>query len=308
MKKKFAFISLISILALVFSMPAFAGEGSDTIGACRLMPELRYSYYETPMVTDNWSFFDLLKEPVDVDWRAKEHSAVVGLTWGAMDNLDLYTFVGARICSELEATNDDFPTGTTTTGDFRAEFDLDTGFTCGLGVRGTFFRADNGFYVGGGASVTYALTHGHKDYEEYVDGTLIYDAIDNGFYYQEQNLAAVADLHAGWNFKNIGLTPYVGAEYRWNKAYVKEKYDFAYTPDHYDITFREQKPVGVYVGLDYRIGNRLNLNLEGHMINRWGGSFAVGYLFDICGKPEPYVPAPAPAPPIEPKLEPMSFK
>jgi hypothetical protein len=303
MIKKFAFVSFISLIVLALSLPVFAGEGSDTIGACKLQPELRYSYYETPMVTDNWPVLEYPGVPVDADWRAKEHSAVVNLTWGAMDNLDLYTFVGARIASTIEGTVDDYVDGPGTTTDWKMVFDLQSGFTCGLGVRATFFRADNGFYVGGGASVTYALTHGKKHYREYEGDTRTYDSIyDNNTYYQEQNLAAVADLHAGWTFKNIGLTPYIGAEYRWNKAYVKERYTDA-SGDR-DITFREQKPFGVYVGLDYRMKNGLYFNVESHMINRWGGSASVGYLFDICGAP--VAPPVIIEPVIEPKLEPMS--
>jgi hypothetical protein len=307
MLKKSLLISIVSLTLLIFTLPVFAGEGSDTIGACKLMPELRYSYYETPMVTNDWNFMDDAGLPFDADWRAKEHTAVVGLTWGAMDNLDLYTFVGARLASKIEATADDVnPAGPAPFGDFRADFEFNSSFTCGLGVRATFFRADNGFYVGGGTSVTYAVTTAKNHYREYVNDVRTYDSVSgDGLYYQEQNLAAVADLHAGWNFKNIGLTPYIGAEYRWNKAYVKER-DIADDDYDYDITFREQKPFGVYVGLDYLMKNGLYFNVEGHMINRWGGSASVGYVFDLCGAP--VAPPVIPAPPIEPKLEPMSMK
>ncbi len=300
-------IALATLFVVAFSVCAFAGEGSDTIGACKLMPELRYSYYEIPMVTDDWSF-TAQEEPFDVDWAAKEHSAVVNLTWGAFDNLDLYTFVGARICTDIEAISEGDVDVGVGLGDFRAEFDLGTGFTCGLGIRGTFWRSPGGFYVGAGASVVYAVTNGKRHYREYTDDILVTDSLDDfGFYYQEQNLAAVADFHVGWSFKNIGLTPYLGVEYRWNRAYVRGKSLAGPEPSPDEITFREKEPVGVYVGVDYLIGKRLNLNLEGHMINRWGGSFSVGYLFDICGKPEP-IPPVVPEPVIEPKLEPMSFK
>ncbi len=303
MMRKAFFVSLI---VLVFSLPALAGEGSDTIGACRLMPELRYSYYEIPLAHD-YNVRDFNGDQVDTAWRTKEHSAVVGVTWGVIDNLDLYTFVGARICSTIEGTADDVLTGTTDRADLKYVFDLGTSFTCGLGVRATFWRSPGGFYVGGGASVTYSVTHGKKHLRFYEDGVLVLDSLDDdGAYFQEQNLAAVADLHVGWNFKGIGLTPYLGGEYRWNKAYVRER--SIVLPGHYDLTFREEIPFGVYVGLDYLINNRLYLNLEGHMVNRWGGSMTVGYQFDICGKPEPVAPAPAPAPVIEPKLEPMSIK
>ncbi len=31
------------------------------------------------------------------------------------------------------------------------------------------------------------------------------------------------DIHAGWHFKDIGLTPYLGVEYRW--AWAEASYD-----------------------------------------------------------------------------------
>jgi hypothetical protein len=289
MKKSLLFV--LPIL-LVFSLSAFAGEGSDTIGACKLAPEIRYSYFNTPTTFERGyqGFFG--------DNMTTEHSVTVGLTWGVADNLDLYGFAGARIGSIL--------IGRTTIDmggplDRKVQFDPHEGFTCGLGVRGTFWRSPGGLYVGGGASVTYGEVT-FRDLTGYGNnGHAVTVAFMRG-YFKEQNLAAAADLHAGWNLKNIGLTPYLGVEYRWNKVYLEsERYD------NLVFTFREQEPVGVYVGLDYLIRDRLNLNLEGHMINRWGGSVTLDYRFDICGAPI-VVPAAAPEPVIEPKLEPMSSK
>jgi hypothetical protein len=305
MKKSFLFV--LPIL-LIFSMSALAGEGSDTIGACKLMPELRYSYYEVPMVTEQGNLFNgFVYDKADQDYNAREHSAVFGLTWGVTDNLDLSTFAGARISSNLKGTQSiDFgpPLGAV---DSETLLNPDEGFTCGLVIKGTFWRSPGGFYLGGGASVVYGITEfrGVSLYGEKTVGASFIEflAIDES-YIQEQNLAAVADLHAGWNFKNIGLTPYLGVEYRWNKAYIKGEDS---GNNSVDITLREEKPVGVYVGLDYRIGDRLNVNLESHLINRWGGSVSVGYLFDLCGPPAP-IPPVVPEPVIEPKLEPMSSK
>ncbi len=286
-------IILGALLIAAFSTVAFAGEGSDTLGACKLMPELRYSYYDTPVYSH-----DVHISNQHLDWRAREHSAVVQLNWGVIDNLDLYIFVGGRICAteygKIHVAGDKY----------EYDFDLGDGLTTGLGVRGTFWRFGNGLYLGGGASFTYALTNGKRPMKLDINGIRVWNSIDDdGIYIKEQNFAVVADLHAGWNFKNIGLTPYLGVEYRWNNAYVLAQ--GIGMPGHDTAVFRTEYPVGVYVGVDYLIANRLNLNLEGHMINRWGGSASIGYVFDICGAPEPE-PAPAPAPVIEPKLEPMS--
>jgi hypothetical protein len=291
-KTMFKRIALATLLVLAFSLSAFAGEGSDTIGACKLMPELRYSYYETPMTSDDW--YTVNRGRDYFDWKEKEHNTVVQLTWGVIDNLDLYTFVGARICTTLDGTND---VGR------RAVFDLGAGFTCGLGVKGTFWRSSNGFYLGGGASVAYGVTGNDRNARYYQDDVHVGDSKDDGASFQEQNLAAVADLHVGWHIGNTGLTPYLGVEYRWNKAYMHRESTTPLTT-RADTQFISKEPIGPYVGLDYVINDRLSLNLEGHMIDRWGGSFSVGYLFDLC--PVPVVPPVVPGPVIEPKLEPMS--
>ncbi len=286
--------ALAVLLVAVFALGALAGEGSDTIGACRLMPELRYSYYETPVTSSTMAVFRD-GTVYHLDWRQKEHDAVAQLNWGVIDNLDLFTFVGARICPTYEGD-------VTALGDnFVYDLDLGTGFTCGLGVKGTFWRSPSGFYAGGGASVVYGVSKHKNSLKIYVNDELMMDTLrDLGAYYIEQNLAVTADLHAGWSFEKIGLTPYVGVEYRWLNAYLTQ-----HQPGVPDVclNFREKNPVGVYVGVDYLIAKRLTLNLEGHMINRWGGSLAVGYRFDICGAPEAAAP---PAPVIEPKIEPMS--
>ncbi len=111
------------------------------------------------------------------------------------------------------------------------------------------------------------------------------------------------DIHAGWHFKNIDLTPYIGLEYRW--VWAKASYDIGQQipiDGDIELNLRQDKGLGIYAGVDYYATDRLYFNVEGNMLSRWGVSASVGYLFDICEKPK----APAPAPVIEPKLEPMS--
>jgi hypothetical protein len=295
--------TLYPTLALLFvitalAATALAGEGSDTVGACRLMPELRYSYYETPYFTDNLFLWAGWGSRNNYDsWKAKEHGATVQLNWGITDSLDLYGFVGSRIAAEIRGELD------IGTANVTNVYDLGTGLTCGIGVKGTFHRWGNGLYVGGGSSLTYSQTDGMRDLRVYAEDTFMFGTMDYGSYFTEKNLAAVADLHAGWHIGDTGLTPYLGVEYRWNKSYVTWREMTSGWSRHYNLSALH--PVGVYLGLDYLLNDRLSLNLEGHMVNRWGGSLAVGYKFDLCGKPEP-APVSAPAPVIEPKLEPMS--
>jgi hypothetical protein len=281
---------LISLLVLAFSVSAFAGEGSDTIGACKLLPELRYAYYETPVrVTEGPTGLHF-----NQDWRLREHNVTLQVNYGLSDDVDVFAFAGGRIAAEKSGTY----SLARTIIDQESEFDLGSGFIGGVGIKGTFYRAPNGFYFGGGMSFTYAFT-GENIHLKNGGVTVV------GTEWRETDAAATADLHAGWHIRNTGLTPYLGVEYRWNQEDLyaeKAGKDFPAS----DYTTQARNPFGVYVGLDYLLNNRVYFNVEGQMIKRWGGSLSVGYLFDLC--PVPVVVPPPVAPPIEPKLEPMSFK
>jgi hypothetical protein len=289
MIKKIFFISLI---LLVVSASAFAGEGSDTIGACKLLPQLRYSYYEADMSLHSDKAIAVYGN--NLDWRKKVHTATLQVNYGIIDNLDVFAFVGARLAGEKSAPE------YTIRGERDLKFDLGTAFTCGIGVKGTFYRMDNGLYFGGGAAFEYSANTKIRDLEDTFAG-FTSSLADDGWHFADSDYTIIADLHAGWAFKKIGLTPYVGVEYLWNREYMKLiENDIKYTGS-------TDTPVGVYVGLDYLAGEKVYFNAEAHMIDRWGGSVSVGLLFDLCEKPAP-APAPVPAPVIEPKLEPMSLK
>ncbi len=296
-------ILFVCIALLALSAFAYAGEGSDTIGACKLMPELRYSYYETPVkITSHpWTVF-----PTNYggDWKVKEHDVTLQVNYGVTDYLDIFAFAGARIEAEKSG---EVNIGGRIPREERYVFDLGSSFLAGVGVKGTFYRAPNGFYVGGGASFAYTFTNDHLHLKTRIDGIPISDFGDAGIFYRETEMSATADLHAGWHIADTGLTPYVGVEYRWAREDLIAKAN-GFGNDINNYTTEAQNPVGVFVGVDYMPIKGLYINLEGQMIKRWGGSLSVGYMFDLCAKPAP-APAPAPvAPPIEPKLEPMSFK
>ena len=280
MKSKLFVFSVILLFILPFY--SFAGEGSDTIGACKILPQLRYAYTDNDFES-NYPSAELLKVG-----RYVTHSAYLQVDMGTCDYFDIYGLIGASFIHTDAGLTMDMGGGLY----YIWKQYYDPGFMFGLGIKGTFFRADNGFYVGAGA----LFTHLAADTEiklTLTDPTPgIYTnkgkLIENNFY---------ADLHVGWHFKNIGLTPYVGVEYRQVWARFKKPLFKA------TIDLENHHPVGVYAGLDYFINDRLYLNVEGHAIDRWGVNAGIGYLFDICGKPAPVV-APV-IPESEPVLTPM---
>src|SRR4030065_2229832 len=78
-------------LLLVFSLSAFAGEGSDTVGGGKLLPQLRYGYSATDWVTNNATLF--------ADWDFNGHNYYAQVNWGILNNVDLIALVGGRSVS-----------------------------------------------------------------------------------------------------------------------------------------------------------------------------------------------------------------
>jgi hypothetical protein len=271
MFKKSLFLALSLLLAVSFS--AFAGEGSDTVGGGKLLPQLRYGYSATEWDTHS-PYANNYR-----NWDFDAHDYYLQVNWGVFNNLDLIALVGGR---SLQMSVD-FPAPGETDDNVPM-------FMWGLGVKATFFRADNGFYVGGGA----LFTHSFADNFDFSLGPLNY--------HPNMSIYTITpELHAGWHIGDTGLTPYLGVDYTWSKAMTEE-----WIAATSEMKFRMDDPVYMFVGLDHYVTDRLYLNVEGrtNFAGGWGIEGGIGYLFDICAKP--VAPAPAPAPVIEPKLEPMS--
>jgi hypothetical protein len=267
-------------LLLVLSLSVFAGEGSDTVGGGKLLPQLRYGYSATEW--DTYSSF----AGTATHWDFGAHDYYLQVNWGVFDNVDVFALVGGRTASmETKWTN----------GLGYSETDSIPMFKWGLGVKGTFFRADNGFYVGGGALFTHSLSNDVHLESYNLVGVLLNQWDTNLSIY-----TLTPEIHVGWHIGDTGLTPYLGVDYTWSKAMQEFEAPVA------EIKYRMDDPVYMFAGLDHYVTDRLYLNVEGrtNFKGGWGIEGGIGYMFDICAKP--VAPVPAPAPVIEPKLEPMS--
>ncbi len=78
-------------LLLVFSFSAFAGEGSDTVGGGKLLPQLRYGY----SVSD-WDTVDDSMSDGFFDWDVNTHDYYLQVNWGILENVDLVGLVGGQ--------------------------------------------------------------------------------------------------------------------------------------------------------------------------------------------------------------------
>jgi outer membrane protein W len=276
------------------------GAGSDTVGDCRLLPQVRYSYMQTDLDTD----IPILSSG---SYELTQHSIYAQLTLGVHPNVDIYALAGAQIES-LDADVADLALGGIT-ANINAKYNNGANFLYGVGVKTTFFRSDNGFYMGGGLLFTHSFGNGKRlRLSGDVNGTDISTYVDTWpTKINTRMITLTPDIHAGWHFKNINLSPYIGIEYRWawaQASYDLGQLDLGIIDGDIDLFLQQKNHFGIFAGADYYVNDRLYFNVEGNMLDRWGVSAGVGYKFDICEKPA--APAPASAPVIEPKLEPMS--
>jgi hypothetical protein len=289
-------VLLAALLAAAVSIPAFAGEGSDTVGGGKLLPQLRYGYGVSTWETNDWTFTS-----PDIS----SHRYYAQVNWGILDNVELVALAGGESFTMEDSQTVVFLPGVIV---FSAgeKTEWADSFMWGLGARGTFWRSESGLYVGGGALFTHtrATDYSAAIWEsiEIVPFPPIFLEVDTGDIFRTDIYQLTADLHAGWHIGDTGLTPYAGVDYTWARMHTEIALpggnEFDYEPKH---------PWGIYAGADYFLNDRLYLNVEARsdFADGWGLETGVGYMFDLCAKPAP---APAPTPVIEPKLEPMSYK
>jgi opacity protein-like surface antigen len=288
--KRPLFLTLALALALMLTASAFAGEGSDTVGDGKLLPQLRYSYTQTKLVTD----LPILSSG---EYNLTDHSIYAQLNWGVNPNLDVYGLVGGQIES-LDADIADLNLGAPIgiTANINGKYGYSGNFLYGLGMKATFFRSDNGFYVGGGLLFTHSFgDNKNLKLSGEVNGTDISPITDTWPTRIKTHMVTLTpDIHAGWRFKN-GLTPYAGIEYRW--IWALASYDIGQVTagivgGNIDLFLREKNGFGIFAGLDYAVNDRLYFNVEGKMLDRWGVDASVGYLFDTGANPRPAVNSP----------------
>ncbi len=141
-------IVLTALLLTALSISAFAGEGSDTVGGGKLLPQLRYGYSVSAWKThDSWLFW-LLPSP---DYSF--HSYYAQVNWGILDNVELVALAGGQSFMMEDSMTGGLPPIVILTASEKTEW-ADS-FMWGIGARGTFWRSAGGFYVGGGALFTH---------------------------------------------------------------------------------------------------------------------------------------------------------
>ncbi len=223
-------------------------------------------------------------------WNVKANTYYAQVNWGILDNVDVIALVGGRSAkSEAEAL-----VPFIIPLNFAEETDYVPMFMWGVGVKGTFYRADNGFYVGGGALFTHAISNDYSITLS-LNGAELFESDE---IYHRNVYKLTPEIHAGWHFDN-GVTPYIGADYSWTRSIME-------SDDGLEVEYTMQNPFAMFAGIDIFFNDKVYFNVEGrtNFTDGWGIDTGLGYMFDLCAKPAPPVVEPAPV--IEPKLEPMS--
>ena len=142
----------VFFVVLLFILPfySFAGEGSDTIGACKLLPQIRYAYSD-----NDYDYHDDRDAQRYDMGEFVRHDIYLQVNYGVCDYFDIYALIGAVIIDPV--------TGRYYEGDGVYTYlkpDYDAGLLWGLGAKGTLYRSDSGFYVGAGIRFTHMQVDG----------------------------------------------------------------------------------------------------------------------------------------------------
>ena len=145
------------LMMMVLSISAFAGEGSDTVGGGKLLPQLRYGYSVSTWETnDSWGFRARIIRPTATTRRSTGGSWTTSSSW---------RWPEASSFMMEDSTTGGLPPIVILTASEKTEW-ADS-FMWGIGARGTFWRSDGGFYVGGGALFTHTRA---ADYSAAISG------------------------------------------------------------------------------------------------------------------------------------------
>lgn len=226
-------VTLTIVLIIAFATGVWAGEGSDTVGGGKLLPQLRYGYG-----VSTWKTNDTITNPPLTSPEYSSHRYYDQANWGILENVELVALAGGKSFTMEDSATLVVPgIGFFSTGETTEWADS---FMWGLGVRGTFWRSDRGLYVGGGALFTHTRA---TDYGAtfFVSAEIppippITMEIVFGDIFRTDIYQLTADLHAGWHIGDTGLTPYAGVDYTWARMHTELAFpggnEFDYEPKH----------------------------------------------------------------------------
>ena len=135
-----------------------------------------------------------------------------------------------------------------------------------IGIKGTGFKAlQDKMYV------SYLLKYSYLKSGEDFSGPNIPDSSE--VVYQERSIG----IETGYTFDSIGLTPYAGVSYF--DINGKQKLDNYVGVANYDSEFDNEKKVGCYLGLDYKLTEKASVGIQADFFVKKGAQLGATYVF-----------------------------
>lgn len=273
------FLVLICLLFLPIASYAASIGGADTQGKGKLAFALDSDYtfdreFQRLQVTQ---FISGLGWTANVKAATKStigamYRETIKISYGILDNLDIYAKVGTAKIDDYEMKVDGTFTLSTPFGDTTvpirgvANTRSHIALAYGGGIKGKINLLRD-WFIGCDTEYLRHRTRTKISSWQNVEGIDYDRSTDKGYitFEEWQGAAYLA--------KKIGnFTPYAGAKY----SYARVKYETDSTGGGNEKTGNK---VGAFCGLDYNISKHLSLNLEGRFIDETSVSGAVAYKF-----------------------------
>lgn len=254
--KKTIFLTIGVCLGLI-TTGANAKTFSQSVGTGNFEVNLSAEKYEfdTKMITTSGGY---LPPNFNRDFDAPVDREILTLraAYGILDQLDVFAGIGYV---DEEWTGDD----KVSTSDYK-ETGKNPMFE--IGLKGTAFKVlEEKMYF------SYLLKYSYLESGEHFSGPNHADS--SKAIWKEYN----ASMETGYNFDSIGLTPYVGVSYFYIKG--RQELDNYATITNYDSEFENEKSVGCYLGLDYKLNDNVSLDLQGDFFVKTGFKLFASYVF-----------------------------
>jgi len=200
----------------------------------------------------------------------KAYQVTLKTSYGILDNLDAYIKLGVADYTLKDETYN----GGVKTAESKANTDF--GPIYGLGLKGVY-RFNSGYYSRNkfqsdwlndwmiGCDLQY-LRSQHKAKREENSNSTKYKS----FVVQEWHIAPYIAK------KINNFTPYFGIRYSDMRVNIKKPADSGWSDND---KYEADENFGIFLGTDYKVGENLNLNLEGRFLDETAGSFSCNYQF-----------------------------
>ena len=269
--KKLLTLSIAALLLLPAAVYAASIGGAETVGqgefSIGLDQEIVFGRDGKTLTQDVTGFtFTSVRSKYEID---KMYRTMVKVSYGLLDNLDIYTRLGTA-SPDYKVWSDLIFGSPSDINNETWKYKGRNAFAYGLGLRGTH-SLQNGWLMGVDAQY---LRHRNKYkatgyYFEYTGGVLINEgpmAKKGKVTFFEWHIAPYVAVQLD-NF-----VPYLGARY--SDARINEKDEHGYT-----VKTKSKHNVGVFVGTDYKIDENWKLNIEGRFVDETAMSAGATYRF-----------------------------